>query len=219
MNFDRQRMGGRGCEANAEMGPARETSRHRWMPARALALATMVAGLLVTTVTLADDTSYRVSPGDVLAITVYAGDQKHEDISTTISREGLITCPLIGDVHVAGLTTPEIASGLRDSLARDYYVDPQVLVSVREYAGKVYVMGEVRHPGVIGLQERLTVLNACILAGGFTEFASPGRVRVTRIHDGTPRVIGIDLARVKRGKIADLVLEAGDRIDVPSRRF
>jgi polysaccharide export outer membrane protein len=182
-----------------------------------MAGAVALAGGAATTDTA--EASYRVAPGDVLEILIYAGAEKQDGVTSRVSPAGLITCPLVGDVGVAGLTTQQIASQLRDRLARDYYVDPQVMVNVQEYVGKVYVIGEVKRPGMYGLHERLTVLNACILAGGFTDFASPGRVRVTRVKDGVTRVLRIDLARVQRGKSADIVLEAGDRVDVPSRRF
>lgn len=167
----------------------------------------------------AQPVAYHVIPGDVLEITVYAGAEKQDQLNATVSGAGLITCPLVGDVRVAGLTTAEIATQIRGSLARDFFVDPQVIVNVHEYVGKIYISGEVRHPGVYGIQEQLTVLNACIQAGGFTAFASPGRAKVTRVKDGASRVLRIDLTRVKLGKLEDLVLQPGDRIDVPARRF
>ena len=163
--------------------------------------------------------AYHVIPGDVLEITVYAGAVKQDQLNATISGAGLITCPLVGDVRVAGLTPAEIATQLRESLAQKFFVDPQVIVNVHEYVGKIYISGEVQHPGVNAIQDRLTVLNACILAGGFTKFASPGRATVTRVKDGASRVLRVDLNKVKQGKLADLVLQPGDRIDVPARRF
>ena len=32
---------------------------------------------------------------------------------------------------------------MRDTLAKDFYVDPQVMVTVKEYGGQVFIMGEV----------------------------------------------------------------------------
>jgi polysaccharide export outer membrane protein len=93
------------------------------------------------------------------------------------------------------------------------------LVSVREHGGKIYVLGEVRNPGVFPLRDGPTALSACVLAGGFTDFASPGRVKITRIEDGKPKLIRVDLIRVKRGKARDLILRDGDRIEVPQRLF
>ena len=112
-----------------------------------------------------------------------------------------------------------IAEKLRTILAKDFFVDPQVLVSVKEYGKKVYVVGEVKHPGAYGIQEGLTALNACILAGGFTDYASPARTTVTRLENGIPKTFEINLIKVQEGKDQDLVLQTGDRISVPQRLF
>jgi polysaccharide export outer membrane protein len=53
------------------------------------------------------------------------------------------------------------------------------------------------------------------MAGGFTKFAAPNRTRVIR-HQGDKKVIiKINLNNVKNGKIADVKLLPGDRIQVP----
>jgi polysaccharide export outer membrane protein len=165
------------------------------------------------------DTSSPVAAGDVLQVQVYAGGEKQEDFTAEISRAGTITSPLIGEVNVSGLRTTEIGDKLRRVLAKDFFVDPQVLVSVKTTSGKVYVSGEVRRPGVYDLTEGLRVLNACVLAGGFTNYAALNKVRITRTEDGHARTIQLDLAKVQRGKKEDLLLQSGDRIDVPPRRF
>ena len=161
--------------------------------------------------------SYVVGPGDIVQVTIYAGGEKHEEFSGAVTAAGTMTCPLIGDLKLAGMEPPQIAERMREILARDYYVDPQVIVSVREYAGKIVILGEVKHPGIYPLREGLTVLNACQLAGGLTDFASTRRVRILRLEDGRPKPIEIDLGRVKSGKIEDVALRSGDRIEIPRR--
>ena len=162
---------------------------------------------------------YHLGPGDLLQVTIYAGGEKQEDFSGSVSALGTITSPLLGEVKVAGFTTYEVERNMRDLLAKDYYVDPQVLVIVKEYGGQVFVMGAVKRPGAYGLQERMTVLGACLLAEGFTDFASPRHVKVTRIVNGQVKTLEIDLVKVRQGKREDLALMRGDRIDVPRRRF
>ena len=127
--------------------------------------------------------------------------------------------PLIGEVEVGGLTAFEVAEKMTAILAKDFFNNPQVLVSVKEYGRKVYISGEIKKPGAYSIQEGLTVLNACTLAGGFTDYASPSRVKVTRIADGQPKTIQINLIKVQEGEEEDLLLQAGDRIDVPQRLF
>lgn len=163
--------------------------------------------------------SYPIGPGDVLQVAIYAGGEKQEDFTADVSPAGTMASPLIGTVEVRGLTSSEVAGKMTHILARDFFVNPQVLVSVKDYGRKIYVMGEVKKPGAYAIQEGLTVLNACILAGGFTEFASPRRVKVTRIENGNQKIIEVNLIKVQEGREADLVLQTGDRVDVPQGWF
>ena len=163
--------------------------------------------------------TYQVGTGDVLQVTYYAGGEKQEDFSGTVSSVGTLTCPLVGEVRVLGLTLHEISGAMTDSLARDFFVNPQVLVSVKEYGGQVWVVGAVKSPGPYPYSEGLSALKACLLAGGFTDFASLKRVRLTRLINGRPRTTGVDLARVMQGRLDDPLLLRSDRIEVPQRRF
>jgi polysaccharide export outer membrane protein len=80
---------------------------------------------------------------------------------------------------------------------------------------KIYVEGEVRTPGIYNYQSGLTAMNACIMAGGFGEFAAPNRTRIIRQNGDKVEVIKINLKDVKDGKIPDVQLKPGDRIHVP----
>jgi polysaccharide export outer membrane protein len=157
--------------------------------------------------------------GDILQVTIFAGGEKQEDFTATVVASGTITCPLLGETKVAGLTTDEIAKQLRAMLARDFFVDPQVLISVKQYGGQVYVTGEVKQPGAYGVRDGLTVLHACLLAGGFSDFASLRQVKLTRVVDGQSRTAVIDVVKVRQGKQPDPLMASGDRLEVPRRRF
>ena len=186
----------------------------------AFALA-MVLGLgLATTRGLADSSStYQVGPGDVLQVVFYAGAEKQEDFSGTVSAVGTLTSPLLGEIRAGGLTIHEISRMMTELLARDFFVNPQVLVNVKEYGGQVWVVGAVKSPGPYPYSEGLSALRACLLAGGFTDYASLRKVKVARVSAGRSRVTRVDLARVMQGKADDPPLQRSDRIEVPQRRF
>ena len=181
--------------------------------------ATLIASALLLRMASAEVPASPVVVGDVLQISIFAGGEKQEDFEATIVAPGSITCPLLGEARVAGLTTDEIAKQLRAMLALDFFVDPQVLVSVKEHGGQVYVTGEVKQPGAYGVRDNLTVLHACLLAGGFTDYASLRQVKLTRIVDGQPRTAVIDVVKVRQGKVSDPLMASGDRLEVPRRRF
>jgi polysaccharide export outer membrane protein len=121
---------------------------------------------------------YQVGPGDLLEVTVY--DDPGLSRIPTVQTNGAISYPLLGEVQVAGLTVAEIQKRITDLLARDYLVNPQVEVKVREYQSQsVSVVGEVNAPGRKPLRGRTRLIDVLIEAGGFTARAS-GEVLITR---------------------------------------
>jgi polysaccharide export outer membrane protein len=85
----------------------------------------------------------------------------------------------------------------------------------------VYVMGAIKRPGAYEYKKGLTALNACIIAGGFTEVAAPNRCEISRLYGkGNERqIVPINLEKVKAGKLTDIQLKPGDRIFVPESYF
>jgi polysaccharide export outer membrane protein len=125
---------------------------------------------------------YHVGPGDVLEVVVFG----NEDLSRspTVQTDGTISLPLLGEVPVAGLTTGEVQRKLTTLLARDFLVNPQVEVKVKEYQSQfVTVLGEVNSPGRKPLRGRTRLVDALVEAGGLTPRAS-GEVVVTRAEGG-----------------------------------
>jgi polysaccharide export outer membrane protein len=124
------------------------------------------------------DADYRVGPGDVLEIEVY--DDPDLSGLVTVQHGGEISFPLLGDVAVSGLTAREVRETLTRLLAKDYLVDPQVAVKVKEHRSQwVTLVGEVQRPGKYFLQGSKTLLELLTEAGGFTPQAS-GEVVVSR---------------------------------------
>jgi len=160
---------------------------------------------------------YVVSPGDVLEITILAGGERQEQATGTVAPDGNVTCPLLGPVRAAGRSVPELTTDLQQRLARDYFQQPRVLINVKEFGATIAVSGEVRRPGVYRLSEAHSALGACTLAGGFTEFAAARGARVLRQRDGKTLSLRVDLAQVRKGSREDVLLEPGDRIEIPRR--
>lgn len=122
---------------------------------------------------------YRLTAGDKLRIEVYKDTQLSQSLQ--IRPDGKITLPLVGDIAAAGRTSVE----LRDAIAKaldEYIAKPVVTVIVTETTPQVvYVTGEVNKPGALTLVNgQMTILQAIAMAGGFTDFAKKGDVRILR---------------------------------------
>jgi len=62
-------------------------------------------------------------------------------------------------------------------------------------AGVYYVTGEVQKPSAYKYEENLTVVKAVTMAGGFTEKASAGRIKIIRKVDGNEKVLrGVEMS-------------------------
>ncbi len=125
---------------------------------------------------------YRIGSGDVLDIAVF--DNPDLSRAPTVQTNGAIALPLLGEVVVSGLTVAEVKQKLTTLLARDYLVNPQVEVKVKEFQSQfVSVVGEVNSPGRKPLRGHTRLIDLLIEAGGFTPRSS-GEVLITRL-DGT----------------------------------
>ena len=165
-----------------------------------------------------EDREHRINVNEILDISVY----QEADLSKTImvSSDGTINYPLIGTICIQGLTTKEVEEKIAKLLEKDYLVNPQVTVLVKEYA-KVYVLGQVHRPGTCELKAGLTVVGAIAMAGGLTEEASPNGVKVIRISNDRKKVIPVPVGDILKGsaKDEDIVLEPNDTIVVPESFF
>ncbi len=123
----------------------------------------------------------KIAPQDILNI--YIVGEKDLPIEFAVSASGTIQFPFLDNVDVKDKTTAEVAANLRDALAKDYFVDPQVVVSVRQYRKQfVRVIGQVLKPGLIELpsEQRFDVVDVIAAGGGLTPLADKDKINHTR---------------------------------------
>ena len=159
---------------------------------------------------------YVIGPEDMLQITVW----KNESLSRAlpVRPDGKISLPLLHDVQAAGLTPMQLQEKLAAALG-EFMPNPEVSVTVTDVRSyRVSVLGEVQRPGVLQLKSDTTVLEAIALAGGFRDFASPGKIMILRKNgDGQAQKIPFNYNRVvkdNRGE-GNVTLKSGDVVVVP----
>ena len=111
----------------------------------------------------------------------------------TVDGEGNIDFPVVGKIHVEGLTRPEVAEHVKDELvSRSLVKDPVVTVEFMNLT--IAVMGEVTRPGRYAIEkDKLTLLDALSMAGDLTIYGNRENVKVLRIVDGNQTSFTVDL--------------------------
>ena len=119
---------------------------------------------------VAQDKPYTIGVGDILSVKIFAGGTTQETSDLTVSHKGTINFPFLGETRAAGLSIPELTDAVTRPLAQDYFVNPQVIIAVREYKSKkVYVAGAVDKPGLYTLEGATTLLEVLAKAGGVSK--------------------------------------------------
>ncbi len=167
----------------------------------------------LTTVT---EERYRLQPGDVIEVQFRYSPEFNQTV--TVQPDGYISLEIGGDLKVAGLTVEDTRRMiLRKAGAR--LQDPVATVLLKEFQKPYFVVaGEVTQPGKIEMRERVTAIQAIMLAGGMKEGARSSQVIVFRkINSDMAEVKLLNLKSIKRtGDLEnDLTLQPGDMVFVP----
>jgi len=155
---------------------------------------------------------YTIGPSDILQIIVWKEPDLTRDV--TVRFDGMITVPLLGDLHAAGRTPGQLADSLAEGL-KQYIEAPRVTVGVSQAnSARFYVIGQVTKSGEFLLSGHTTVLQGLALAGGFRDFAKTENIVIVR-RDQT--VVPVNYKRIADGRDVsqNLLLQPEDTIVVP----
>jgi polysaccharide biosynthesis/export protein len=160
------------------------------------------------------DATYVIGPEDTLHIAVW----KENDLTATlpVRPDGKISLPLLNDVQASGLTPQQLADSVTEKL-RKYIADPRVTVVVTAINSKrIYLTGEVSHPGAMPMLPNMTVLQA-LASGGLSQFANTKRIYVLRTENGKQQKLPVNYRKLVKGEQIEqnYVLQPGDTIVVP----
>ena len=146
----------------------------------------------------------RIMPKDQLTITVSASDDKaaapfNMTVPTSYSaatrstysqpmlqtylvdNDGNINFPIIGQVHVGGLTKAETENMIQAKIKPYMAAAENPIVTVRMPGYQVSVMGEVARPGTFTVsREKITILEALAQAGDLTIYGMRDNVKLVR---------------------------------------
>src|SRR4029453_451416 len=166
---------------------------------------------------------YILTANDQVAVEVFG----EEDLRANgrLNPEGNLSVPLLGSIHLAGLTLTQAAAKLTELYSRDYLVSPKVNVMLMGYArARFSIFGQVGRPGSYDMPEGspggIDLLEAIAMAGGYTRIAAPERVTVRRQTGGAgDQIIKVNAKRFTKGSGGGFHVEPGDTITVGESIF
>lgn len=196
-----------GAQASAAGGATTEAFGHR------VAAAPPPSGILYASAQYPD---YHLSGGDSIRIQVYQNPDL--TIETRVSENGVITYPLIGAVHVGGLSTASAEGAIAHALKTGGYLQkPQVSITLLLVRGnQVSVLGLVARPGRFALDIVNTRLSDILASAGGALGAGDDVAIITGIRDGMPfrRQVDIPSIFIDANQGSDIVLQGGDSVYV-----
>ena len=176
-------------------------------PAAAAAPQAQTDGQAPVSATYDASYSYHLGAGDKIRVAVFGEDDLGGTFS--VSGEGKVSLPLIGDVMVAGMTAPEVQAKLQDAYKQGYLKDPKVNIEVMNFR-PFYILGEVKQPGEYPYDNNMTVIKAVALAQGFTYRADQKKVFIKHANDTKEEKVPLT---------STATVEPGDTIRISERYF
>lgn len=168
------------------------------------------------------DPNHRLGPNDM--VTVQILEDRDPPALKKVSPTGDLDMSPYGRVRAAGKTTSQLESDLKSFLEKDYYYKATVAVALETVnpvavLRKITVSGQVRSPGSIEIAagETLTLSEAILRAGNFTQWAKKDKVHLFR--GGSDRIHDVSRILDKGLVQEDPVLQDGDRINVEKNWF
>lgn len=177
------------------------------------------------------DTSYQytLSKDDKVSISVW----DHDDLSVgslygiynsnevygkwlMVDAKGEIAVPKIGNIYVQGLSVLQVEEKLKTEYKK-WIVNP--IVELKVLNKEVTIVGELKTPGKYLLEkENNTLIELIGKAGDFDFYADKKKVQLIRKERGQTKNIVIDLTTSKGFALAQMNVQPGDVIYVPSRK-
>ncbi len=163
--------------------------------------------------------NYVVGSQDVLVITSY--DQSELSGEFRVEADGTFGFPLVGRIEAGGKTLRDVETALRLQLTEGgFFKQPQITVAVKEYRSrKIFVLGEVRKPGVHALSGTMRLVEALALADSITPAAGPEVVIIPSSDDASRparETVKVNLRNLEEGDASqNVLLREGDTILVP----
>jgi protein involved in polysaccharide export with SLBB domain len=192
-------------------------------PATARSAASAVPFDQQQNIALSAPTGYVLRANDQVAVEVFGEDDLRTN--SRLNGEGNLSLPLLGSIHLGGMTLAQAAAKITELYGRDYLVNPKINVSLIGYAKRRFtILGQVNRPGSYempdGSPDSIDLLEAIAMAGGYTRIAAPERVSVRRRGaSGEDEILRVDAKRLTKRGGENFQVLPGDTVTVAESLF
>ncbi len=182
------------------------------------------------------ETSVRIRPGDQITIMVFGADKylimpynqtlnsvsegnlgsggtRETQLPYDVDENGDIRFPVLGKMHIAGMTCDEVRRYLHSRLDKTIK-DMTIFVAIENF--RVNVMGEVNDPGSFSIKNNtVTFLEALSMAGDMKLTGDRHHVKLIRVEDGQVKHYNFDMTKSDLLDSKQMYLQQNDVIYVP----
>ncbi len=182
------------------------------------------------------ETNVRIRPGDQMTIMIFGADKylimpynqtlnsvsenslgsggsRDAQLPYDVDENGDIIFPVLGKIHVAGMTSDDVRRYLHNRLD-ETIKDMTVFVAIENF--RVNVMGEVNKPGSFPIKNNsVTFLEALAMAGDMKLTGDRHKVQLIRFEDGQVKHYNFDMTKSDLLDSKQMYLQQNDVIYVP----
>ncbi len=182
------------------------------------------------------ETSVRIRPGDQMTIMIFGADKylimpynqtlnsvsennlgsggtRESQLPYDVDENGDIIFPVLGKIHVAGMTCDDVRRYLHSRLD-ETIKDMTVFVAIENF--RINVVGEVLKPGTFPIKNNsVTFLEALAMAGDMKLTGDRHKVQLIRFEDGQVKHYNFDMTKSDLLDSKQMYLQQNDVIYVP----
>ncbi|MCE5286213.1 MAG: polysaccharide export protein [Pelosinus sp.] len=195
-------------------------------------IITVLSALLLVFPLFVSANDYHLCSGDVVSISIISSSDIAGNIGTVnhginssgmgfnglslneviVRPDGKLAVPLVGEIKVEGLSPSEVSAVIIERLNTILVEPPSVAVNVVKFhTTRVYVLGEVNHPGLYEMDKGGNLIDALAMAGGWTKDAAKKKVFIIHKNmQSTPIKVNVLDLLEKGDTRKNLVLNYGD---------
>lgn len=143
--------------------------------------------------------TYRIGPKDLIRVQVFEVEELR-DLELRVDEAGDVRLPIVGDIAVTGLTAPQAAQRIEETLESQYVQQATVSVTVIEFRARpISVLGAVTEPGPLDFAGPWTLLEAITAAGGLAANHGSAVQILRRAENGLSDQLSVDLNALLAG--------------------